>query len=67
MDIHLRFTRNWNIYKNNPALKYLANNIVFDYLKSDSDGDEYPLSFRAVRFQLANGDYEAVVTNLNRD
>lgn len=66
IDINLQFTRNRDKAKSNHLLKLLANNTVFDYLLPDSD-DVYTLSFRAVRFQLPNGEYEAVLTNLNRD
>lgn len=66
VDVNLRFTRSYKRAKSNPGLKHISNNMVFDYIMPDSD-DEYGVSFRAVRFQLPNGDFEAVVTNLNRD
>ncbi|MBQ6507351.1 MAG: IS4 family transposase [Clostridia bacterium] len=37
----------------------------FDFLKSSAD--IYPIQFRLVRIQLADGSYESLVTNLPRD
>ena len=66
IDVNIQLTRSRDKAKANPALKYLADNVVFDYLEPGSE-DVYSLSFRAVKFQLPNGEFEAVVTNLNRD
>ena len=51
--------------------RYLAHNITFDYLPSNSRKADplkwYHLSFRIVRFQIAEGSYEVILTNLPED
>ena len=50
---------------------YLAHNVNFDYLPSRSRKADplkwYTLSFRIVRFQLSEGSYEVILTNLPKD
>jgi hypothetical protein len=43
--------------------RYIGTNGSFDYIKPNSS-DEYPLSFRVVRFEIVDGVYENIVTNL---
>ena len=43
--------------------RYICSDVRFDYIEPGS-GDEYPLSLRVVRFQVADGIFENVVTNL---
>ena len=46
--------------------RYVCPNVSFDYIKPGS-GDEYPLSLRVVRFEVANGVFENIITNLPAD
>lgn len=46
--------------------RFVDRNASFDFITYGSL-DTYTLSFRVVRFPLANGSYECVVTNLPRD
>jgi len=42
--------------------RYIASNTPFDYI--DNDNPEYNISFRIVRFELPNGCFENIITNL---
>jgi len=46
--------------------RFVCKDVAFDYFEHDS-GDEYPLSFRIVRFEVADGVFENLVTNLPFD
>lgn len=46
--------------------RFICKDIAFDYLAYGSQ-DVFELTFRAVRFQLSDGTYECVVTNLPKD
>ena len=46
--------------------RYVSSNIQFDYIKPGSC-DEYPLLLRIVRFQVVEGVFENVITNLPAD
>jgi len=43
--------------------RYICPDVQFDYIKPGS-GDEYPLSLRIVRFEVADGIFENIITNL---
>lgn len=50
--------------KLNPELyQFLPINCTFDFLKPNAK-ELYPITFRAVRFQLSEGTYETIITNL---
>ena len=44
----------------------MLSDLSFDYIQSGS-GDEYPLSLRVVRFEVADGTFQNVITNLPAD
>ena len=46
--------------------RYVSSEVQFDFIKPGSS-DEYPLSLRIVRFQVAEGVFENVITNLPAD
>jgi len=46
--------------------RYIGADVSFDYIRPGS-GDEYPLSLRVVRFEVAEGSYENIFTNLSAD
>lgn len=50
--------------ENRDDYKVINDNATFDFLKEA--GDEFPVQFRIVRFQLDNGNYECLATNLSR-
>ena len=50
--------------ENRDDYKVINDNTNFDFLKEA--GDEFPMQFRIVRFQLDNGNYECLATNLSR-
>jgi len=50
--------------ENSKDYKVIYDQTNFDFLKEA--GDEFPMQFRIVRFQLDNGNYECVATNLSR-
>ena len=58
-----------NSTKQNPQLKFIPHNSVFDYLPSSSKKKipiiPYCLNFRLVRIKLDNERYEMLITNLN--
>ena len=43
----------------------MPTNQVFDYLPTGCS-DDYPLSFRIVRFKISEASYKVVITNLDR-
>ena len=51
-------------YLREKGYKYLAKSSPFDFL--DSEHPFYELSFRIVRILLPNGNYECLITNLDR-
>ena len=51
--------------ENKDDYKIIGDQTPFDFLKEA--GDEFPMKFRIVRFQLENGNYECVATNLPRE
>ena len=51
--------------ENKEDYKVITGRMTFDFLKEA--GDEFPMQFRIVRFQLDNGNYECVATNLPRE
>lgn len=58
-DIAITLTRKQAGYKFMPTIR------TFDYLPIGSS-DDYPLSFRIVRFKISEDSYELVITNLDR-
>lgn len=46
--------------------RYIPAEVTFDYIEQGSDG-EYPLPLRIVRFEVADGIFENMATNLNAD
>ena len=53
-----------NEIKANPDIyRYISHSSAFDFL--DSTNHFYPISFRIVRFKLADGSYQTVITNLD--
>lgn len=62
-DITLKMTRKQK-YLREKGYKYLAKSSPFDFL--DSEHPFYELSFRIVRILLPNGNYECLITNLDR-
>lgn len=46
--------------------RYISKEVQFDYIESGSY-DEYPLSLRIVRFEVADGIFENIITNLPAD
>lgn len=51
--------------ENREKIKILRETSTFDFFENEDD--VYPINFRIVRFQLDNGNYECVATNLDRD
>lgn len=47
--------------------RYICKNITFDYLHSDNLYDEYRLKLRIVRFKVADGICENVITTLSNE
>ena len=43
--------------------RYVSSEVSFDYIERGS-GDEYPLSLRVVRFEVTDGVFENIITNL---
>lgn len=46
--------------------RYICNNVRFDFIPLGSF-DEYPMELRVVRFELSDGNYESLITNLPRE
>ena len=59
------------LFRDRNHYRYLAHNVRFDYLPSHSRKTDplmwYSLSFRIVRFQITEGTYEVVLTNLPKE
>lgn len=66
--IDLTLTRKQtNEIKAHPELyKFLPNNSTFDYVDSNNNRF-YSISFRVVRFKIAEDAYETIITNLDRE
>ena len=47
--------------------RYVCKNITFDYLDPQNISDEYSLTLRIVRFKVADGIYENIITSLPAD
>lgn len=47
--------------------RYICKNIAFDYLDPGNISDECPLKFRMVRFEVANGVFENIITSLSKE
>jgi hypothetical protein len=52
--------------KQSTLYKFMPVNQIFDFLPPGSKED-YPISFRVVRFRLDNGEYQTVITNLSQN
>ncbi|SFN67759.1 Transposase DDE domain-containing protein [Pseudobutyrivibrio sp. UC1225] len=56
------------LLKDKNHYRWIPNNTIFDYLPNKNRKGEptkfYKLSFRIVRFQLSEGSYETIITNL---
>lgn len=63
-EIELILTRKQKFYKTK-GYKYLSNSSPFDFL--DSENLFYTLHLRLTQFQLENGVYECIASNLDRD
>lgn len=46
---------------------YICKNIAFDYLDPENISDEYPLKLRIVRFEVADGIFENILTTLSKE
>lgn len=64
-DIDITLTRKQSKAKNQVGYKFMPTVQTFDYLPIGSS-DDYPLSFRIVRFKITEDSYELVITNLDR-
>lgn len=49
--------------ENEEQYRYICGNIAFDYIEPGS-AKEYPLTLRILRFKVADGTYENIITNL---
>lgn len=49
------------------SYRYICKNIAFDYLNPDDVSDEYPLKLRIVRFEVADGIFENIITTLSEE
>lgn len=45
--------------------RYVCKNITFDFI--DENNPEYELNLRIVRFEMENGNFENIITNLSQD
>ena len=59
-------TKKWRRPDLADQYRYIYHDVQFDYIKQGSS-DEYPLSLRIVRFQVDEGVFENIVTNLPAD
>lgn len=50
-----------------PQYRYICKNIAFDYLDPADISDEYPLKLRIVRFEVADGIFENIITSLPKE
>lgn len=76
VDISLQLTRKQTkeikeLVKNKNHYKFISSTTVMDYLplnvKKSEPAKFYELSFRIVRFEIAEGSYETIITNLERE
>jgi hypothetical protein len=65
VDIDVALTRKQTKMKKQEGYKFMPTCQTFDYLPIGSSED-YPISFRMVRFPISEDSYELVVTNLDR-
>jgi len=49
--------------KSDKRYRFMPQHQIFDFLPPGSD-DEFPISFRIVRFKLSSGEFASVITNL---
>jgi len=68
VNIHRILTRKQTkVTKSNPELfRFLPQNSTFDYLDKHTN-IFYPITFRVVRFKIADAAYETIITNLDQD
>lgn len=64
-DIDITLTRKQTKAKKQAGYKFMPTIQTFDYLPIGSS-DDYPLSFRIVRFKITEVSYELLITNLDR-
>ena len=76
LKINLNITRKQSkevkeLLKDKNHYRYLPSNVNFDYLPAKSNYKDpasfYGLSFRIARFQISEGTYETVLTNLDKE
>lgn len=76
VDISLQLTRKQTkeikeLFKDKNHYKFISSTTVMDYLplkiKKSEPAEFYKLSFRIVRFEIAQGLYETIITNLERE
>lgn len=46
--------------------RYIGKNVAFDYLNPEDISEEYPLKLRIVRFEVADGIFENIITTLSK-
>lgn len=64
-DISLLLTRKQTKAKKKTGFKFMPTIQTFDYLPVGST-DNFPISFRIVRFKISEDSYETIITNLDR-
>lgn len=76
VDISLQLTRKQTkeikeLFKDKNHYRFVSSTTVMDYLplniKKSEPAKFYELSFRIVRFEIADGSYETVITNLEKE
>ena len=76
VDISLKLTRKQTkeikeLFKDKNHYRFVSSTTVMDYLplniKKSEPAKFYELSFRIVRFEIAEGSYETIITNLERE
>jgi hypothetical protein len=65
-DISITFTRRQTKDTKKRGCKFMPTNQGFDYIAIGSK-KEYTLKFRVVRFLIAEGTYETIITNIGKD
>lgn len=70
-NVEIILTRTQSIKKRkhpelNEQYRYICSETSFDYISPNSM-DEYPMSLRIIRFEVAEGIYENIITNLSVD
>ena len=50
-----------------PQYRYICKNVAFDYLDPENISDEYLLKLRIVRFKVADGIFENILTTLSEE